>query len=217
MDWLSAVHTLRRSWWVVALVAAGMIGSTAYFTSRQTAIYETSTTLVVWPDESAAGRNEIVNSLDALDRRTLVATYSKIPSSQTIRERARASKGLSLLEMKPYTARTSVVPDTNILRISVEGPDPGLAAEVANAIAEQAKGYVTELSSIYRFKVLDQATRPLRPVRPDLSRNLGIGAVLGFLFGIGLIFLVEYGRQFGRAPVSAFAAEQEEALFPLHG
>jgi capsular exopolysaccharide synthesis family protein len=38
---------------------------------------------------------------------------------------------------------------------------------------------------------LDQATASIIPIRPRIQLNLAIGALLGLLFGIGLVFLVE--------------------------
>jgi diguanylate cyclase (GGDEF)-like protein len=45
---------------------------------------------------------------------------------------------------------------------------------------------------LYDIKVLDPAPLPKKPVTPDVARDTALGAVLGFLLGIGLSFLAEY-------------------------
>jgi capsular polysaccharide biosynthesis protein len=213
MNFLTFIQILGRSWWIIGLTLVVGLGSTAYFTHRQTPIYQATTTVVIGPSEKLAKIGEIVDSLNTLDRRSVVATYAKIPTSRTVRDRAREQLGLSHSQMRLYQVRTSVVPDTNILQIAIEGPDPRLAAEVANAVAEQAKSYVQEFYGIFGLKVLDRASQPSRPVGPELTRNLSVGAVLGLLLGIGLAFLIEYGRRWKHPSAEQPAPESEAELF----
>lgn len=211
MNFAAFIPILGRSWWVILLTLVVGLGSTAYFTHRQTPIYQATTTVVVGPSEKLAKVDEVVDSLNTLDRRSVVATYAKIPSSRTVRDQAQEQLGLSRNQMRLYQVRTAVVPDTNILQVSVEGPDPRLAADVANALAEQAKNYVKEFYGVFGLKVLDPASQPSQPVRPDMTRNLSMGAVLGLLLGIGLAFLVEYVRRL--RPIEHSAPEPEAKLY----
>ena len=208
----------RRSWWIVACWTVAVFASIAFFTVRQTPIYEATTTLVVWPDETSAEHHEVVNSLAALDRRSIIATYAKIPSSVAVQEAARQQVQLSPVEMQQFQTRASVVPDTDILRLVVEGPDPHLVTVLANAIAEQATRYAKEFSGIFQLRVLDPAAVPTHPERPDLIRNLSIGVVLGLVLGLGWVFLLEYllhARHVSRQ-LEHVAGEPEEELSPLH-
>lgn len=217
MSGLAFMRLVGRAWWVIALTVIGVVGPTAYRMSRQAPIYEGSTTAIVWPDENVAGQQKetVLRSLDTLDRRSVIATYAKIPSSRTIRQRAQAQLNLSPAELGRYRVRTAVMPDTNVLRISVEGPDPRLVAAMANSIAEQANSYATDFSAVYRLKVLDQAVEPNRPIRPLFWRHLGTSAVLGLLVGLGWVFLFGYVRQSRHAPAEPTIAESKEAFSPL--
>lgn len=215
MNFLSFVQVLGRSWWVVGLALVVTMGSAAYFTYTQTPIYQASTTLVVGPGESLTDLSEITRSLRALDHRTIIATYARIPSSRTVRQKVRKQLGLSRSQMRVYRLRTTVLPDTNILRISVEGPDPRLAADVANAIAEETRTHAKEFYGIFGLKLLDPATWSSRPVRPEKQRTLAIGAVFGLLLGVGLVFFVEYIRQVRPAPREDVQPESKAELYTL--
>ena len=195
MDFLAFVRMLRQSWWIVVLIIAGSLGSTAFFTHTQTPIFQATTTLVVWPSKNITDANDIVRSLDTLDRRVYVAMYSKIPCSQMVRNRAQEKLGLSADQLKPYQITTIVIPDTNILKVSVEGPDPSLTANFANAVAEQAKQYIEETYSVFELKILDRATQPISPARPNMGRNLSVATVLGLLVGLALVFVRESIQQ----------------------
>ena len=212
MSWLVFLRLVRRSWWIVAFTVLGVVGSTALWTSRQTRVYEGSTTAIVWPDESAVSQQKetVLRSLDTLDRRSVIATYAKIPSSRTIRQQAKSRLNLSSSDLGRCKIRTSVMPDTNVLRISVEGPTPQLVAALANAVAEESNVYATTLSAIYRLKILDQATEPTRPIRPLVLRSLSSGAAVGLLLGLGWVFLFGYVRQSRYAHEERLAVEPEE-------
>lgn len=213
MNFFTFIHVVGRSWWVIVLMLAIGVGATAYFTRRQTPLYQATTTVVIGPGGKLTEVSQIVNSLNALDRRSVVATYAKIPTSRTVRDRTRQQLGLSPSQMRLYRVSTSIVPDTNILQIAVEGPDPRLAADVANAIAEQAKSYAPEIYGIFGLNVLDRASVPSRPVKPELVRNVSVGAVLGLLLGIGLALLIEYGRRWANVPAQQPAPEPPAQLY----
>lgn len=200
MDFLEFIRMLKRSWWIIALMWVGLVASTALFTAFQTPVFQAATTLVVWPSKSMTDVNDLVHSLDTLDRRVYVAMYSKIPPSQIVRARAQEKLGLSPAQQLPYRVATVVIPDTNMLKVSVEGPDSRVTADLANAVAEQAKQYIEETYSVFELKILDRATESRSPVRPSMGRNLSVATVLGWLLGLGLVFVRESIQYWKNAP-----------------
>lgn len=213
MNSFTLIRVVGRSWWVIGLTLIVGLSTTIYFTRRQPPIYQATTTVVIGPSGRLTEVSQIVNSLNALDRRSVVATYAKIPTSRTVRDRTREQLGLSSSQMRLYRVRTAIVPDTNILQIIVEGPDPRLVADVANAIAEQTKNYAPEFYGIFGLSILDRALPPTRPVAPELARNVSLGAVLGLLLGIGLALLIEYGRRWKHASTKEPAPEPPAELY----
>jgi uncharacterized protein involved in exopolysaccharide biosynthesis len=202
---------LRRYWWLILSAFAFGFGATAAFTSLRAPTYRATTTLVVGPNESLKTPREVVDSLNTLDRRSVVATFAKLPSSRTVRERAQGQLQLNEAQLKPYDVRTVVVPDTNVLEVSVEGPNPRMAAALADAVAQQTTQYTREFYDIYGMKVLDSAQEPTERVGPGLSRTLLVGAVLGLLIGVGVASIFDYLRRLkGRSGAAAAREERVE-------
>jgi len=199
---------LQRYWWLILLAFSIGFGSTAFFTSLRAPTYRATTTLVVGPNESLKTPREVVDSLNTLDRRSVVATFAKLPSSRTVRERAQAQLQLNEAQLKPYEVRTVVVPDTNVLEVSVEGPDPRLSAALADAVAQQTTQYTREFYDIYGMKVLDRAQEPTERVGPGLSRTLLVGALLGLLIGVGVASVFDYLRRLKGRSRAADAREE---------
>jgi len=213
MDVITMLRLLRRFRWMMAVVFVALLGSTAVLTLRQRPTFQAIATMVIWPEKTMTNINDVVDSLGTLDRRVVVATYAKIPVSRTIQTRAKAQLQLDPRQQVSYTVRTAIVPDTNIIQVIVEGPEPRLCAELANAVADHAKRYIDESFGLFGFNPLDAAVPPLRPIRPDVPRNLSLGALLGLLLGVGLVFLIEYLKQVRRLglerPASAPELERE--------
>ena len=200
---------LKRYWWLILLAFAIGFGSAAFFSRRGPATYRATTTLVVGPNESLKTTREVVDSLNTLDRRSVVATFARLPAGRTVRDRARQQLQLDEARLAPYEVRTAVVPDTNVLEVTVDGPDARTAAVFADAVAEQTTGHAREVYEIYGMKVLDRAQVPTEPVGPGLSRSLLVGAALGLLIGVGVASLFDYLRRRGR-PRAAAAAHAPE-------
>jgi capsular polysaccharide biosynthesis protein len=200
MNLLMFMRVLERGWWIVVLALVMTVGGTAYFTFTQSPVYQAVATLVVGPKAEVFDPRTSVELLNNLDRRGIVATFARILSSRIVREHAEAQVGLTGGDTRPYQTNVRVLPDTNVLQVSVEGLDPARAQRLANAIANEASSRVREYYEVYQLKVLDPATRPTLPVAPEKERNLGIAVVFGLMLGVMLAFLAEYVRQWKRLP-----------------
>lgn len=194
MNSLNLVHVLRRWWWVTVLAAAATVAATLFFTSKLTPLYEARAMLVVGPSDKIDDLDEFARSASALNR-SVIATYGKLPATRVVQARAKAQLNLTPEVALLYQHNTVIVPDTNILEVRVEGPDPKVCAAMANAIAQHARDYQREFYDIFALRILDPATPPSIPVWPDTPRALGMGGVIGLLLGLGLSFLGEYLRR----------------------
>jgi diguanylate cyclase (GGDEF)-like protein len=121
------------------------------------------------------------------------------------------------LEAK-YNIVVVVVPDTNILRLTVEGPDPNTVVDIARAIGSQALDYINKLYPVYNFSVLDQPELPTKPVRPEPVKNAGLALVVGAILGTGLAFSREqlqysFERLRERAIIDTVSSAYNRAYF----
>jgi uncharacterized protein involved in exopolysaccharide biosynthesis len=178
---LDFTGALRRHWPVALLVFIAALVATAIVTARQEPVYEASAQLVVAP-AGAQSTADVIRGLETLERRTVVATFARIPSTPEVhREVAVAMK---LDESRRYGAHGSVVPNTNVIRIDAEGPDAEKTAMFANLVATATARHAEALYRVYSLRVLAAARRPGRPAFPDKRRNYLVGGALGIFAGI---------------------------------
>ena len=77
--------------------------------------------------------------------------------------------------------------DTRYLKITVEDPDPELAADMANAFADATADGVAEIMSTDRPSIVERAVVPKVPSSPSLVKNTAIGGVIAALLVMAVI------------------------------
>lgn len=184
------LRILQRRWWIVLLMVAMALGATAYFTMNMEPVYQSSATYIVRLSPFAEERN-VISALNTLTSRTeIVATYASVASSSLIKNRAAIALGLESRE--GLSVDSEMDGGTNIIKITVEGPDRALVRDYANAIGAETVNYVESLYETYRLELLDEATLPGAPIRPNVPQNLVLGGLLGMVLGVGLALFLEY-------------------------
>jgi len=191
------VFVLRNYWPIVLITFVISLAASAVFAQRQPKTFMARATLVVGPNARLATSREIVDSLNALDRRSVVATLARVPSSRIVTQRAEQTLHLPDNRRAFYQVKTVVVPDTNILEISVSGPDPRFVARLANEIAVQTVTYSRDFYLVYDLKPLDQAPQMGEPTGPGVTRQVAAGGMLGLLAGLLAAYLLCRMRRAG--------------------
>lgn len=177
---------------VAALVAAGIA---FLLTVRQSPVYRASSLLSVAPNSRVEGTDEILDALESLERRTIVATLARLPPSRSTEEAAAVRLGIEPDEMRRYHVSGSVLPNTNIVRVDVYGPEPAVASRMATAVAEVTRERARDLYRIYSMRWIDRPGEAASEVRPDMRRNLALATLLGLFVGALLAVAVEVWRQ----------------------
>jgi diguanylate cyclase (GGDEF)-like protein len=183
---------LQRSWWIIVLAmlsAAGVALALSYFS---TPIYSASGRYIVSPNPSLLGEgSNVLYSLDTLDKRSIITTYSEILNSPRLYSDTVASMGLSSTDLVDYTYNAIVLPDTNIIVLEVQGSDPEIVVTLANNIGQRAVQYVEGLYPVYDMTLLDPASLPELPISPQPFRDSGIAAILGLAIGVAFALVWE--------------------------
>ena len=185
---------LRRWWWVVVLLIVLAMVTAFVVTSRQESVYESSAMLIVAPSSETREAGDILRGLDTLERRTVIATFARIPPTLEVREAVALELGVEPKAVSPYKIHGSVVPNTNIMRVSVEGPNPETAATIANAAAEITAAEARQLYRVYSMRILARATPRRTPTFPDPQRNLLVGGAVGLFLGIAAALVLDRAR-----------------------
>jgi capsular polysaccharide biosynthesis protein len=181
---IDSLGALRRNWIVIIVLLAVTLIVTAIVTARQTPVYETAAQLVVAPSDATTDPADLVRALETLERRTVVATFARLAATDESRTAVAQSLKLDAKRARAFRTQGSVVPNTNIIRIDTRGPDPKLAAAIANATAARTATEAAALYRLYSLRFLARATAPGGPAYPDRRRNFLVGAAVGLFLGV---------------------------------
>lgn len=178
------MRALRTRWWLIAVVVLAAVAAARFLTARDTPVYRATASSTVAPTPDLTETPELLRALETLERRTILATFAQLPASRGVKQRAADAAGLRPAELGQYGVSASVVPNTNILRIQVEGPDAIRASELANAVAQVTADEAGRLYRLFAIAPLDPAIPPRGAVRPDPMRNAIVAGILGLFLGL---------------------------------
>lgn len=180
---------LASRWWIVAVVVALCLSAAAFFTSRQPTVYRASTLLLVKPDSTVAEPVDQLRSLETLERRTILATFARLVDTDRLRKEANAELGRGKASDR-FRVESSIVPNTNLIRIMVTGPDPDGAAALANALARTTRSEARRTYPIFTMELVEPASAQHGPpAAPSPRRNYAVALVLGLFVGLGAAFV----------------------------
>ncbi len=185
------LRMLRRSWWLILLTA--IIATNVALLADYLAVpmYQTSARFVVSPSSDVISGRDAVSSLATLDKRSIVSTYAEFLNSWRIYQDTVTLLGLSPAMLRDYTHNAVVLPDANILELTVVGPDPELITTLANSIGQRAIGEIQDVYKVYDIRFLDPAVPPTKPFSPNPLRDASLAMVLGIVAGSALAILKE--------------------------
>lgn len=188
------LRMLQKGWWIIllaALVALALSLVVSFLTVPQ---YSATARFIITPSPSLKTSGEVINSLNTLDRASVVATYVEVMNSDKI-----LSDSLTFLNVNPeviadYTVQAVALPSSSVLELTVIGPDPKLAADLSNAIGQQTIIFSNSINFILAINFLDTAVPPIIPLSPQPLRDAGLAVVMGLVIGALFAILSEQIR-----------------------
>jgi diguanylate cyclase (GGDEF)-like protein len=177
------LRMLQRGWWIILLAALMALASSlvvSFFTTPQ---YGATARFIITPSSSLKTSGEVINSLNTLDRASVVATYVEVMNSDKILADSLAFLNVNPDAIKNYTVQAVALPSSSVLELTVTGPDPNLVAELSNAIGQQTIIFANSINFILAINFLDVATPPTVPLTPQPLRDAGLALVMGIVIG----------------------------------
>jgi succinoglycan biosynthesis transport protein ExoP len=183
---------LQRRWrvWAAGLLLGLLCGVGASATA-QTLYTATATSFVTVSEQvDSGGQGEIFQGSQFAVQR--VKSYVPLAKSPEVLEPVIADLDLGVTA-RQLARRVSVTsaPETVLLDVSVDDPDPQLAASTADAISVELGTVIEELEttredgrSSIKVSLARPADVPLRPSSPRVPLNLALGAVAGLAVGM---------------------------------
>lgn len=186
-------QTLRkRAWLIVAItvIATMTSGIVSYFVL--TPIYQASTQLLV---NQAKSEQPIYNISEIQTNLQLINTYNVIMKSPAILDIVKEELDLNM-PIEELNAKINVTSekDSQVVNVTVEDPDPYMAADIANTVASVFQREIVKIMNVDNVNILAKAEvkeQPV-PVKPKPLLNMAIAFVVGMMTGVGLAFLLEY-------------------------
>jgi capsular polysaccharide biosynthesis protein len=190
MELMIFLRILFKRWWIIFIILLVTVVGSYILSSTKTPIFSAAATYVVSPSSQILDGTGFLSGLSVLGGQPTVAnTFATIATSAGVKQKAGEALGLTAAQIKDLLVFSRVQTGTNVIEISVEGIDPLLVQVFTNKIGEYTIEYVKNLNGVYELMILDPAISPESPIRPNMSLNLVLGAVIGFVIGVGVAFL----------------------------
>lgn len=191
MEFRFYLRMIQRGWWLILIsILVAVNVSLIYSFYFVTPMYEAKATFLVSPNLNNFEReSDLVDSLEALDKRSIVATYGEVINSRQVFVQTLKKLGANPAEYDEYTASVTVLPDTNILQLMVQGPHPEAVAILTNSIGENAIASIHGLYQSYDIIILDYAEVPVESFKPKPLQDAALAFLLGAVVGFGLAIL----------------------------
>lgn len=178
--------------WHIILISTVIVGVLSFFYSAflMTPVYEAGGTLYISGDMKQETKE--ANLSDLMLSQELAKTYGQILSSNTFfKEVAEQSNtGYTYDQIQAMTSITNIE-ETGILYITVKNPMPELAYRLTNTILKLAPAELERVVVRGTATVIDPAELPTAPSSPNIPKNTIIGAFLGFVLAVALVFLAD--------------------------
>ncbi|HEX7138809.1 MAG TPA: Wzz/FepE/Etk N-terminal domain-containing protein [Vicinamibacterales bacterium] len=171
------LRIIRRRWQLIAAIVAIALIVGAIAGAVLPKRYRATAIGVVAPLSNTLTPSEAFHGVEALDRRSVVATVAALP--------------VSLPPQANYDISAAVLPNTNLVRIDVDAQDPNLAASVANTTLNDLGAQTTSMFKYYGVTRVTRAMPPSIPVAPHRGRIGGAAFVIGLILAVGVAYVLE--------------------------
>jgi capsular polysaccharide biosynthesis protein len=177
-----ATGILRRNWKLLVLPAVVTMLFAWLVAALQPKRYRAGAIAAVTPLRQGLQPSEVLRGVEALDRRTVIATVAALASTPLTLRQAYGSNAQKL------NVSAAVLPNTNLFRVDVEGTDPAAAAAVANRIPELLSAQTRAMFNVYDVTTVSAAVTPTEPFAPRAGRAAVAGLLIGLFIGAALTY-----------------------------
>jgi capsular polysaccharide biosynthesis protein len=149
--------------------------------------YRATLLAAVAPHGETMNTTDVLRGLEVLEQRTVVATVAALATTPAATEAAIQSD-------RGYTIDASVLPNTNLVRIEVEGADAGRAAAIANRIPPVLSRHARSMFKFYSVTPVSAALPPTEPISSGSVRTILAGLLIGLVIGAAIAIAIEKFR-----------------------
>lgn len=187
IDLLELFYVLMNKLWIIIL--CGVVGAVVAFSGTKLLItpqYTASSMIYILSETTS-----ITSLADIQLGASLAEDFIVIGKSRPVIERVIRQLDLET-NYEELASTISIVnkTDTHILTISVTNPDPELAADISNTLAENIKEQIADIMGTEEPNTVEEAVVPTKPSSPSTMKNTLMGGALGVLLVSAVIILL---------------------------
>jgi len=178
----------KKLYILLVTVCALFIGC-IYTFGIQKPVYKSDTTILLTKESDTSS----ITSNDIALNQKLVDTYREIIKSRKVMGRVINNLNLTY-SVNELSSKVTVVSinETEIIKISVVDSDNKLASDIANEIASVFNSQIVKLYNIQNIGVIDRAEVSNAPYNVNVTKQLVIASLIGFVLGCALVFVIFY-------------------------
>lgn len=177
---------ILRHWRLVAVFTVVATSAAWLAAAAQPKRYRAVSIGAVSPVAADLSNSDVMRSVDTLERRVIVASLAALAAAPVTHRQARATSD--------YRITAAVMPNTNLFRIEVEGPEGQRAAAIANQVPGILSVQARTMYRLYGVRLLSEAGVPRQPSLPRMGRAIAAGLLAGVLLGTIVAWLLDRRR-----------------------
>lgn len=189
---LQILNILKKRWnliTLIILVSVLISGSISYLVL--TPIYQASTQILVNQknSENQLDLGQLQSNVD------LINTYGVIIKSPAILKKVIEDLELTLsVEELNQNILVNSQENSQVFSLTVEHSDADMAVEIVNSISETFQNEIPGIMNVNNVSILAKAelNEEPTPVKPNPLLNVAIAVIVSLIFGVGLVFILEY-------------------------
>lgn len=181
-----AQYLLRHIKWIALSILICAVLALGYTKLLVTPQYTASSSIYVLTSTTS-----ITSLTDLQIGESLTADFQVIAISRPVIETVVEALSLdATYDEMLETITVTNVSDTRILTITVENPDPQLAADISNALSIALCDRIAEIMVTERPTTVETAIAAEEPVSPSTLTNVLIGALIGAVLSVGVFVVI---------------------------
>ena len=185
MTLLELLHLLRKHLRLVVLLpvaCALVMGVYSYLFMRNTYTASTSMYVLALNQDTTASTSL---STDLSASQMISNDVSTLLTSD--RALAETAEDLALDDLSAYDVSVTSETTSRVIGLTVTGPDPQTAADVANHLVANVSGIAQEVMSIESVNPIDQATAPESPSGPNRPLYVAVALMAGLFLAVAIV------------------------------
>lgn len=186
MTLLELLHLLRKHLKLVIalpIVFAIACGVVTLFMPNQ---YTASTTMYVLSKNADSKSGNAYSDLTA--GQLLSNDVASIAKSSEVKSAVANSLGTSL---SSYDVKVDNSTTTRVITLSVTGPDPQAAANIANAYVQNISSTAQSVMDVQAVNVIDAASAPTSPSGPKRPLYIVVASLVGLFLAVAIVVIAD--------------------------